>query len=790
VSDPGRDARIADAHRSWEMEMARVERTAELQGHRAEFGSEQARGSDRATARACSVGRRWALGILLATCALGSAGPGWAQDLHWARSAVGSSQGNDVASDAAGNVYLLGDYAGDSLSLEGGDAGSGELPAAPSGQEFLAKYDRAGALRWWRLVARGRAVATDAEGNVYVTGSAVGSTTLGEGEDSVVLSADAEGDVLIAKYDGTGRLLWARQSLGGGADGGVALAVDAGGRVHVSGTVSGTASFGEGDATRTVLSAGEARGFLATYDADGVLVWARLLPVVGDAIAVDDAGSSYLGGSFRGSVDFGPGGALISSGGSDAWIAKYDGAGAFAWVRSGGDVPSYAETSSISADGAGNLFVTGKFDYAVVFDRGLPTEVSLRRGGILNPFFARYDSAGTLQDVRTIGGSDDKFAPYDVARDAAGNVYVTGFFLGTIVLGEGEPNETVLSAPSTYPGPMDLFVVQFLPSGALGWARQAHGPEYTDTGRALALDPEHGVYVTGSIAGRVAFGAGEPTETVFDGDGSLFLARYHVRSPGSGDYDNDGSADAADNCPRLENADQADRNGDGFGDACVPPASVDRTTRLGADPLIGPGSRLAPGVVLGARVTLSKSVVLERGVRAGERLQVGSQARIERAVRFGDRVRVGSRVVIERGARIGSDVIIEDGVTLGRDALIENGARIGAGVAIGPCATIGAGAVIARESRRFSGAPLRESVFGQGLILGEGAWIGNPVSFGRDVAIGARSVVTGSTEIGRGSTLGEDVTVEGSAVLGEFVTVTPGATVPFGATIPRGTVFP
>jgi hypothetical protein len=41
-----------------------------------------------------------------------------------------------------------------------------------------------------------------------------------------------------------------------------------------------------------------------------------------------------------------------------------------------------------------------------------------------------------------------------------------------------------------------------------------------------------------------------------------------IPAPGAGDADGDGVADAADNCPRTPNADQADLDGDGVGDVC------------------------------------------------------------------------------------------------------------------------------------------------------------------------------------------------------------------------------
>jgi hypothetical protein len=57
----------------------------------------------------------------------------------------------------------------------------------------------------------------------------------------------------------------------------------------------------------------------------------------GDAVAADAAGNIYVGGTFRGTVDFdrGPGTVTLTSTGTpDAYLAKYSAAGSLVWVES------------------------------------------------------------------------------------------------------------------------------------------------------------------------------------------------------------------------------------------------------------------------------------------------------------------------------------------------------------------------------------------------------------------------------------------------------------------------
>jgi hypothetical protein len=76
---------------------------------------------------------------------------------------------NGVATDGKGNVYIAGQTSG---SLGGPNQGSGDA--------WVAQYSVAGALRWTRQLGTAdgdwaSGVATDGDGNVYITGSTMGS---------------------------------------------------------------------------------------------------------------------------------------------------------------------------------------------------------------------------------------------------------------------------------------------------------------------------------------------------------------------------------------------------------------------------------------------------------------------------------------------------------------------------------------------------------------------------------------------------------------------------------------
>lgn len=374
------------------------------------------------------------------------------------------------------------------------------------------------------------AVAVDGAGNAHIAGRFEALATFGAGEpNETVLTSAGSFDAFVAKYDRAGQLLWAKRAGGVGFDWVTGLDVDDAGGVYATGWFAETAVFGAGEPGETTLAtAGDRDVFVARFDQDGMLTWARRAGgTFGDAgfgISLDGTGAGCVIGWFSGTAVFGagePNETMLSSAGSfDLFLARYDGAGLLSWATRAGGV-ALDEGTAVALDADGHCHVTGRFEGTATFGAGAPNQTTLTSAGAQDVFVAEYGADGLLVWATRAGGpgSDEG---YGIAV-AAGESRVTGRFEGTAVFGEGEPGETALASA----GFADTFVARFDGSGSLAWARRAGGIDPDEAGRGIAVGDGGDTYLAGHFQGLGTFGPGEPNETQLQaaGQADVFVAK-------------------------------------------------------------------------------------------------------------------------------------------------------------------------------------------------------------------------------------------------------------------------
>jgi hypothetical protein len=333
---------------------------------------------------------------------------------------------------------------------------------------------------------QGNAVAASGPGEVVFTGSFQGMVDFGGGP----LSAGASDDVFAVKLDPAGAFVWGKR-FGDPASSqiGAGVAIDGGGNVLLTGGFAGAIDFGGGP----LSSAGSSDVFVAKLDASGKHVWSKGFGDAsyqnGAAIATDADGAAILVGTFVGSFDLG-GPMLASAGSTDAFLAKLDASGGHVFSKRFGDTAGQS-AEGVAVDGSKNVIITGYTFGSVDFGAGTQPN----QGPGSDVFVAKFGPSGSLAWGKLFGDGADQLG-YGVAAGPAGDVVVTGGFLGTIDFGNN---------PLSSSGGKDLFVARLDPSGSHVWSKR-FGDGADQTGLAVAVDGAGNAVVTGSFSGTLDFG--------------------------------------------------------------------------------------------------------------------------------------------------------------------------------------------------------------------------------------------------------------------------------------------
>ncbi len=182
----------------------------------------------------------------------------------------------------------------------------------------------------------------------------------------------------------------------------------------------------------------------------------------------------------------------------------------------GGTLNDYVQSTAV--DASGNIYIAGGFSGTVNFN---PNGTASNRTslGAFGAFFAKYTNTGALAWVDQIGSSGDDQV-YAITIDASGNVYVTGYFNGTVDFDPGAGVTNLASA-----GAADIFYGKYSSAGALTWAA-VHGSIGDDAGWAIKVDGSGNVYTTGYYNGTVDFDPGTGTNNqVSVGGDDIFLLK-------------------------------------------------------------------------------------------------------------------------------------------------------------------------------------------------------------------------------------------------------------------------
>jgi hypothetical protein len=393
-----------------------------------------------------------------------------------------------------------------------------------------------------------KAVVTDSRNDIIIAGSFQGTINCDRGLGLNNLNAKGNTDMILAKYNEIGDLVWAENI---GSDAMTCepncIAVDESDNIYVAGYFgkAGEANalfdFSPGPKVDTVRTKGGYDAFIAKYNSNGEYVWVLTfgningtsMETIND-ISLESNGTIYITGVFNGKVDFDPSKSehILETSGTtpELFIAKYNGNGDFRWadpINNNIKNPEKEGLASIQNDGSGGCYLSGVFSDTVDFDPSAYKQHNLISKAETDIFIAHYKINSYLDWVVGIEGDGYDFidnACLKTGRD--GNLYISGKFAAKTDFSPGPVKIELIPMSNND----DIFLASYTTLGKLRWVTNFPSANGEDLVKAMDFDTAGNILLTGYFMDDIQFGLSENSLTfnslANDGSSDIFLAKF------------------------------------------------------------------------------------------------------------------------------------------------------------------------------------------------------------------------------------------------------------------------
>jgi hypothetical protein len=434
--------------------------------------------------------------LILVLLSIGS--PASSQQWQLAKSIGGPNNDyiSGISSDGNGNIYVVGEFHNeirlDTISLS--NPGRWSI--------YIAKYNHNGSIVWAKAAVQAtdsisdlfsKGIVVDKSGSVVIAGNLLGSANFG---DSIHKSIGAS-DIYLAKYSANGLLQWVRTAGGSGTNNfnqniANALSIDSMGNYYISGRYVSMAKFD----TITITSVQLNEFFIAKYNADGNVVWAKsgggdgIHTGLGLCSAAD--GTTYACGQFFGHLTID--GFTLDSGDPEQkmFIAKFTPDGKTEWAKKVGTGGYYGSARDIAIDNSGNTYLTGYYRAGISIGGN---DFSYNNNYKYATLVATYDPSGEVKWAMSTGGSDQAGSGNKIGVDSASDIILVGSYSGNTTLGD-------VTLP--HPPGNNTFLAKLSGQGSVIWTKTIDG-NGANSGAALSLK-RGDIYIAGNYQDTIAFG--------------------------------------------------------------------------------------------------------------------------------------------------------------------------------------------------------------------------------------------------------------------------------------------
>lgn len=384
--------------------------------------------------------------------------------------------GESIVVDSIGNVFTVGIF-GDTHDF---DPSVSTFTLTNNGLGlnsvvYISKQDANGALVWAKILGGSittdvPTIAIDGLGNLFVTGAALPPT----------------GALSVIKINGAGNTIWTKQFLpttGTGNAHNKSITVDKTGNAVIVGYYASGVDFNPHPTNTNALTATGRNAFICKLDSAGNYSWVKgiggnlssSLTEIYD-VALDDLGNIYTSGYSNQAATSGT--LNINAGG---FVIKQNATGVFLYAKANGLFQGY----SMAVDKQNGIYVTGQSTSSV-------NNYSIQK---------LVAQTGNIIWTKNIASTGSNAHAHCVALDSLSNLYITGFFIGSVDFDPSGSNYNLspIGNRDSYIQKLDsggnfISTWQFGGTGTLGSSHVV--------GKGLVIDKAQTIYATGSFSGN------------------------------------------------------------------------------------------------------------------------------------------------------------------------------------------------------------------------------------------------------------------------------------------------
>jgi len=331
-------------------------------------------------------------------------------------------------------------------------------------------------------------ITIDDDGNIYFTGYFQNQLNF---QGTAVIGVENK-DMFVAKTDSDGNLIWIKSGIGSGDIFGSGIDLDSDGNIYLTGTFTGSIEINDETFTGTGADV-----FLIKFNNDGDYLWGKYFGGFQDDysgdVKVDNDNNVIISASYFSSMYFEEN-TIMSNGGIDFIIAKYDSDGNFIWVTDEGSNQNiFGERLAI--DNNNNIYLTGKF--SGTFNIGFS---NISANGFVDVYLVKYDTNGNPIWLKSVGSTGNQDDAADIDTDTQNNIYVS------VKVDRPDQQGRVIKYNTNGQTQFDFFF----------------GNDNT-VPKGMIIDENFDIYITGSYSGIIDFGDGQVNSV---GENDFFFVKY------------------------------------------------------------------------------------------------------------------------------------------------------------------------------------------------------------------------------------------------------------------------